>query len=101
MERLTRQKGPDGKELTPCSLCYMADLPICKKNSGECWELAMYERLAAYEDTGHEPDAIPAAIQEAAKASEHNTARIMAEVIAGAMKDTIDKYCTPPVSSTL
>ena len=35
MERLTRQKGPDGKELTPCSLCYMADLPICKKNSGE------------------------------------------------------------------
>lgn len=52
MERLTRQKGPDGKELTPCSLCYMADLPICKKNSGECWELAMYERLTAYEDTG-------------------------------------------------
>lgn len=47
------------------------------------------------------PDAIPAAIQEAAKASESNTARIMAEVIAGAMKDTIDKYCTPPVSSTL
>lgn len=42
-----------------------------------------------------------AAIQEAAKASESNTARIMAEVIAGAMKDTIDKYCTPPVSSTL
>lgn len=101
MERLTRQKGPDGKELTPCSLCYMADLPICKKNSGECWELAMYERLTAYEDTGHEPEKIPAAIQEAAKASEHNTARIMAEVIAGAMKDTIDKYCTPPVSSTL
>lgn len=50
-------------------------------------------RLAAEE--------IPAAIQEAAKASEHNTACIMAEVIAGAMKDTIDKYCTPPVSSTL
>ena len=90
-----------GKELTPCSLCYMADLPICKKNSGECWELAMYERLAAYE--GHRPRARcnPAAIQEAAKASESNTARIMAEVIAGAMKDTIDKYCTPPVSSTL
>lgn len=59
MERLTRQKGPDGKELTPCSLCYMADLPICKKNSGECWELAMYERLTAYEDTGHEPRGNP------------------------------------------
>ena len=58
-------------------------------------------RLAAYEDTGYEPEEIPAAIQEAAKASEHNTACIMAEVIAGAMKDTIDKYCTPPVSSTL
>lgn len=101
MERLTRQKGPDGKDLTPCSLCYMADLPICKKNSGECWELAMYEKLAAYEDTGHEPEEIPAAIQEVAKASESNTARIMAEVIAGAMKDAIDKYCTPPVSSTL
>ena len=52
-------------------------------------------------DTGYEPEEIPAAIQEAAKASEHNTACIMAEVIAGAMKDTIDKYCTPPVSSTL
>lgn len=101
MERLTRQKGPDGKELTPCSLCYMADLPICKKNSGECWELAMYERLTAYETPATSPEEIPAAIQEAAKASEHNTARIMAEVIAGAMKDTIDKYCTPPVSSTL
>lgn len=50
---------------------------------------------------GYEPEEIPAAIQEAAKASEHNTACIMAEVIAGAMKDTIDKYCTPPVSSTL
>ena len=48
-----------------------------------------------------QPEEIPAAIQEVAKASESNTARIMAEVIAGAMKDTIDKYCTPPVSSTL
>lgn len=37
-------------------------------------------RLAAYEDTGYEPEEIPVAIQEAAKASEHNTACIMAEV---------------------
>lgn len=56
MERLTRQKDPEGKELTPCSLCYMADLPICKNNSAECWELAMYERLAAYEDTELTPE---------------------------------------------
>lgn len=56
MERLTRQKDPEGKELTPCSLCYMADLPICKNNSAECWELAMYERLAAYEDTKLTPE---------------------------------------------
>ena len=55
MERLTKQKGPDGKSLTPCSICYMADLPSCKKKSSECWELAMYERLAAYEDTGLSP----------------------------------------------
>ena len=48
----------------------------------------------AYENTGYEPDEIRAAIEQAAKNSETKTATIMAECIAGAMKDTLEKYGT-------
>lgn len=49
----------------------------------------LVQKLAAYENTGYEPDEIRAAIEQAAK-----TATIMAECIAGAMKDTLEKYGT-------
>ena len=52
------------------------------------------QKLAAYENTGYEPDEIRAAIEQAAKNSETKTATIMAECIAGAMKDTLGKYGT-------
>ena len=44
--------------------------------------------------TGYEPDEIRAAIEQAAKNSETKTATIMAVCIAGAMKDTLEKYGT-------
>lgn len=46
----------------------------------------LVQKLAAYE--------IRAAIEQAAKNSETKTATIMAECIAGAMKDTLEKYGT-------
>mgnify|MGYP000764952790 FL=1 len=52
------------------------------------------QKLAAYENTGYEPDEIRAAIEQAAKNSETKTATIMAECIAGAMKDTLEKVGT-------
>ena len=52
----------------------------------------LVQKLAAYENTGYEPDEIRAAIEQAAKNSETKTATIMAECIAGAMKDTLEKY---------
>ena len=55
----------------------------------------LVQKLAAYENTGYEPDEIRAAIEQAAKNSETKTATIMAECIAGAMKDTLEKYGTP------
>lgn len=55
---------------------------------------ALVQKLAAYENTGYEPDEIRAAIEQAAKNSETKTATIMAECIAGAMKDTLEKYGT-------
>lgn len=54
----------------------------------------LVQKLAAYENTGYEPDEIRAAIEQAAKNSETKTATIMAECIAGAMKDTLEKYGT-------
>lgn len=54
----------------------------------------LVQKLAAYENTGYEPDEIRAAIEQAAKHSETKTATIMAECIAGAMKDTLEKYGT-------
>ena len=48
----------------------------------------LVQKLAAYENTGYEPDEIRAAIEQAVKNSETKTATIMAECIAGAMKDT-------------
>lgn len=50
----------------------------------------LVQKLAAYENTGYEPDEIRAAIEQAAKNSETKTATIMAECIAGAMKDTLE-----------
>lgn len=50
---------------------------------------ALVQKLAAYE-----PDEIRAAIEQAAKNSGTKTATIMAECIAGAMKDTLEKYGT-------
>jgi hypothetical protein len=54
----------------------------------------LVQKLAAYENTGYEPDEIRAAIEQAAKNSETKTATITAECIAGAMKDTLEKYGT-------
>lgn len=54
----------------------------------------LVQKLAAYENTGYEPDEIRAAIEQAAKSSETKTATIMAECIAGALKDTLEKYGT-------
>ena len=54
----------------------------------------LVQKLAAYENTGYEPDEIRAAIEQAAKHSETKTTTIMAECIAGAMKDTLEKYGT-------
>lgn len=44
--------------------------------------------------TGYEPDEIRVAIEQAAKSSETKTATVMAECIAGALKDTLEKYGT-------
>lgn len=49
----------------------------------------LVQKLAAYE-----PDEIRAAIEQAAKSSETKTATVMAECIAGALKDTLEKYGT-------
>lgn len=49
----------------------------------------LVQKLAAYE-----PDEIRAAIEKAAKSSETKTATVMAECIAGALKDTLEKYGT-------
>lgn len=54
----------------------------------------LVQKLAAYENTGYEPDEIRTAIEQAAKNSETKTATIMAECIAGAMKDTLEKVGT-------
>ena len=66
--------------------------------NGYYWSAAtkevLVQKLAAYENTGYEPDEIRAAIEQAAKNSETKTATIMAECIAGAMKDTLEKYGT-------
>lgn len=55
---------------------------------------AAYADNPTDENTGYEPDEIRAAIEQAAKNSETKTATIMAECIAGAMKDTLEKYGT-------
>ena len=52
----------------------------------------LVQKLAAYENTGYEPDEIRAAIEQAAKSSETKTATVMAECIAGALKDPLEKY---------
>ena len=61
---------------------------------GAATKEVLVQKLAAYENTGYEPDEIRAAIEQAAKNSETKTATIMAECIAGAMKDTLEKYGT-------
>ena len=54
----------------------------------------LVQKLAAYENTGYEPDEIRAAIEQAAESSETKTATVLAEGIAGALKDTLEKYGT-------
>ncbi len=51
----------------------------------------LVQRLAAYENTGLEPEEIGEAIKRAAKESETKTATIMAECIAGAFRDVFEK----------
>lgn len=50
-ERLTRQKFIKNcdAELTPCKLCSFG---CGDEDKAECWEMAVYNRLAAYEDLG-------------------------------------------------
>lgn len=83
MERLTRQKDPEGKEFTPCILCYMADLLSCKKTSTECWELALYEKLAAYEDTGLTPEEVEdlASVREISPEAEYAVNKYAGSII--------------------
>lgn len=54
----------------------------------------LVQKLAAYENTGYEPDEIRAVIEKAAKDATTQTATIMAECIARAMKDTLEKHGT-------
>ena len=51
----------------------------------------LVQRLAAYKNTGLEPEEIGEAIKRAAKESETKTATIMAECIAGAFRDVLEK----------
>lgn len=53
-----------------------------------------YWSAATKEVLVQKPDEIRTAIEQAAKNSETKTATIMAECIAGAMKDTLEKYGT-------
>ena len=52
---------------------------------------ALVQRLAAYENTGLEPEEIGEAIKRAARESETETATRMAECIAGAFRDVLEK----------
>lgn len=52
---------------------------------------ALVQRLAAYENTGLEPEEIGEAIKRAARESETKTATRMAECIAGAFRDVLEK----------
>ena len=52
---------------------------------------ALVQRLAAYENTGLEPEKICEAIKRAARESETKTATRMAECIAGAFRDVLEK----------
>lgn len=50
----------------------------------------LLQRLAAYENTGLEPEEIGEAIKRAARESETKTATRMAECIAGAFRDVLE-----------
>lgn len=52
---------------------------------------AIVQRLAAYENTGLEPEEIGEAIKRAARERETKTATRMAECIAGAFRDVLEK----------
>lgn len=78
-----------------CDIARCSDIPggsFCE--DGACSQRKVWERLKAYEDTGYEPGEILSAIEKATKSGETKTATIMAECIAGAMKDTLEKYGT-------
>ena len=63
VERLTRQKFIRNcdAELTPCKLC---SFDCGDEDKAKCWEMSVYNRLAAYEDTGLTPEEL-AALKEA------------------------------------
>lgn len=56
----------------------------------------LVQKLAAYENTGYEPDEIGPAIEKAAKDAETKTATAMAECIAGGINDTLDELHRDP-----
>ena len=60
-DRLTKQKFIKNcdAELTPCKLCLF---DCGDDDKAECWETAVYNRLAAYEDTGLTPEEIALSI---------------------------------------
>ena len=49
------------------------------------------QKLAAYENTGNEPDEIHAAIERAAEGGQTKAAIIMAECVAGAIKGALEE----------
>ena len=111
MERLTKTTGPDGKEFTPCSLCYMAGSAVCKviKDKSTCWEMEVYERLAEYEDTDLTPEVCAnyKAFEDEAISKGVTFARIVelmeadkdgrVVVLPCKAGDTLWTYCTYPV----
>ena len=79
-ERLTRQKFIRNcdAELTPCKFCSIT----CEDEDNEnCWEMAVYNRLAAYEDTGLDPEQIENIIERGTPL-EGGTAELMKQYCA-------------------
>lgn len=52
----------------------------------------LVQKLAAYENTGYEPDEIRAAIEQAAKNSETKTATIMVQVVSNNTVEVMTTY---------
>lgn len=88
MERLTE------RSLDYCTqLCSDEDAISCAFYKGEqeekCWRANMYDRLAAYEDTGLEPDAIEELLAEKAKIE--NSGKLLAAAFER-LKEKVPKW---------